>query len=188
MIRFIIVHMERRLYKWAFLEYEHISGLVGKDNVVFTNLTFAMANKLACCGKATTTKIETLHFTNPCLLDPHADKTLAPQEAMLFSDFLFGGILGDFPPQKRTQDVAKLLPHMPRRNLGKEQMSTDTAVFVTKKIIEGTSLDKLLFQDGYVILMGKNREMKLPYQYLVEQGKILFSEKLLSYLKKRKGF
>lgn len=187
-MRFIIVHMEKRLYKWALLEYEHLAELLGKDALLFTNLTKAMEKKLALLGKTTTHSVDKIQLTKPCLLDPHADKTLTTEEAKQFSDFIFGGILGDYPPQKRTIELAKLLPQIPRRNLGNAQMSTDTAVFVTKKIIDGIPLEKLIFLDGYVIQMGKNMEVSLPYRYLVEKGKAVFSEKLLLYLKKRKGF
>ncbi len=188
MTRFIIVHMEKRLYKWAFLEYEHLAELVGKEKILFTNLTASMAKKLSLCGKTTTQSIEKIPFTKPCLLDPHAEQTLTPHDAKRFSDFIFGGILGDFPPQKRTQELVKLLPHIPRRNLGKRQMATDTAVFVAKKICEGVPLEKLFFQDGYTIQMGKNTDMELPYRYVVDRERIVFSEKLLLYLKKKKGF
>lgn len=187
-MRFIIVHMEKRLYKWALLEYEHLAGIVGNNDLLFTNLTVAMARKLALLGKTTMQSIEKIQLAKPCLLDPNAEKTLAPEEAKQFSDFIFGGILGDYPPQKRTIELVKLLPQIPRRNLGNAQMSTDTAVFVTRKIIDGIPLEKLVFLDGYVIQMGKNMEVSLPYRYVVEKGKTVFSEKLLLYLKKRKGF
>lgn len=188
MVRFIIVHMEKRLYKWAFLEYEHLAKVVGKENLLFTNITDAMAKKLAPVGRTTTQLIEKIFLTKPCLLDPHAEQTLTPHDAKQFSDFIFGGILGDFPPQKRTQELVKILPHIPRRNLGKQQMSTDTAVFVTKKIWNGVSLEKLFFQDGYTIQTGRTMEVSLPYRYVMEKGKAVFSEKLINYLKKRKGF
>jgi len=180
--------MEKRLYKWASLEYEHLAELVGKEKVLFTNLTKSMAEKLSVFGKTTTKPIEKIPLTKPCLLDPHADKTLTPEYTKQFSDFIFGGILGDFPPQKRTRELVKILPRIPRRNLGKQQMSTDTAVFVTKKICDGIPLEKLLFQDGYTISAGKDIEMELPYRYVVNRGKIIFSEKLKRYLKKKKGF
>lgn len=188
MPRFIIVHMEKRLYKWALLEYEHLAELVGKEKLLFTNLTQSMAKKLSPFGKTITQPIEEIPLTKPCLLDPNTEKTLTPEDAKRFSDFIFGGILGDFPPQKRTQELVKLLPRVPRRNLGKQQMSADTAVFVAKKIYDGIPFERLFFQDGYVIPMGKNMEVSLPYRYVVEKGKAMFSEKLLDYLKKKKGF
>ncbi len=187
-MRFVIVHMEKRLYKWALLEYEHMSKLIGKEMLLFTNLTKKQAEKLQEIAKATTQPIENVTLSKPCLLDPMAAKTLAPEDAKQFSDFIFGGILGNFPPQKRTQDIAKLLPGISARNLGKAQMSTDTAVLVTKRICDGIPFEKLIFQDNYILTMGKNLEMTLPYRYLVDDGKIIFSPKLLEYLKKRKGF
>lgn len=51
-----------------------------------------------------------------------------------FTHFLFGGILGDDPPRDRTSSLRKL--GMPRRHLGGVQMTTDTALGVTKKVVE----------------------------------------------------
>ncbi len=187
-MRFIVVHMEQRLYKWALLEYEHLSELVGKEKLLFTNLTKTQATALSAYGKTTTQPIEKILLSKPCLLDPNADKTLTPEDAKQFSDFVFGGILGDYPPQKRTLELAKLLPSAPRRNLGRAQMSTDTAVFATKRICDGIPLEKLIFQDNFVIFMADKMEMILPYRYLIDGGKVVFSAKLMNYLKKKKGF
>lgn len=51
-----------------------------------------------------------------------------------FSHFLFGGILGDDPPRDRTGSLRAL--GFPGRHLGKIQMTTDTALGVTKRVVE----------------------------------------------------
>ena len=85
-----------------------------------------------------------------CLLDPkarlplsvrdagmHTSQAPAPSsasQAMPFTHFLFGGILGDDPPRDRTSSLRNM--GFPGRHLGSVQMSTDTAVGVTKRVVE----------------------------------------------------
>ncbi|PWN54330.1 hypothetical protein IE53DRAFT_383109 [Violaceomyces palustris] len=86
-----------------------------------------------------------------CLLDPKAKKALSvkdsgihrkpsqpreeeEEEEETFDYYLFGGILGDDPPRDRTASLRQL--GFPGRNLGSIQMTTDTALGVTKKVVE----------------------------------------------------
>lgn len=79
-----------------------------------------------------------------CLLDPRAEKELAPEDAGAFDLFLYGGILGDDPPRDRTGELRKL--GFEGRHLGSVQMTTDTAVGVTKIVVEdGGELNPSLF-------------------------------------------
>ena len=142
MTTYIIEHMEPRVYKWCFIEYKHISKIVGKKNLIFTNTS---STKLKQLGKTTRKTVSELELERPCLLDPKAARTLTPKEAKQFKTFVFGGILGDDPPQYRTKDLAFKLRKAARRNLGKEQMSTDTAVLVTKKIVDGKAIAQIPF-------------------------------------------
>ena len=73
-------------------------------------------------------------ITRVCLLDPKAPKPLGPEDGELFDWFLYGGILGDDPPRDRTAELRKL--GFEGRHLGPVQMTTDTAVGVTKIIVE----------------------------------------------------
>jgi hypothetical protein len=72
-----------------------------------------------------------------CLLDPRATEVLAPEDADKFDVFLYGGILGDDPPRDRTGELRKL--GFPGRHLGPVQMTTDTAVGVSKIVVEDKS-------------------------------------------------
>ncbi len=74
-----------------------------------------------------------------CLLDPKAPAVLAPEdgEPGRFDFFLFGGILGDDPPLDRTGALRKL--GFEGRHLGPVQMTTDTALAVTKLVVEDKS-------------------------------------------------
>lgn len=77
-----------------------------------------------------------------CLLDPRAEKPLAPEDRHLFKYFLFGGILGDDPPRYRTGELKKM--GFEGRHLGDIQMTTDTALGVTKLVVDdGIPLDQI---------------------------------------------
>jgi ribosome biogenesis SPOUT family RNA methylase Rps3 len=89
-----------------------------------------------------------------CLLDPKAEKALSPEDGDgEFEWFLFGvrtvfiypfwnrlsdrlvqGILGDDPPRDRTSELRVL--GFPNRHLGPVQMTTDTALGVTKLVVQ----------------------------------------------------
>ena len=108
-----------------------------------------------------------------CLLDPKAEKELAPEDGDgRFEWFLFGvnavhsvyllsskdgtrefwvgcpivkhrftaqtsDLQGDDPPRDRTSELRKL--GFPTRHLGPVQMTTDTALGVTKKVVQDGS-------------------------------------------------
>ncbi|KAG6328980.1 hypothetical protein ID866_10109 [Astraeus odoratus] len=95
-----------------------------------------------------------------CLLDPKAEKVLDPGDKDEFAWFLFGvnserhiflvcvtgfspfRITGDDPPRDRTAELRKL--GFPSRHLGPVQMTTDTALGVTKRVIDdGIPLDQI---------------------------------------------
>ena len=99
---------------------------------------------------------------------------------------MFGGILGDYPPKARTKELQ--IPNAERRNLGKEQMSTDTAVLVVKLIVDGTPLEKIEFKDEIEIEIKEGESILLPYRYVVKNKKPVLPAGLIEMLKKQKGF
>ena len=74
------------------------------------------------------------------------------------------------------------------RNIGKNQFSTDNAVFVVSEIVRGKDFNKMKFQDTFILKFGKFLQMELPYSYPLVGGKVLISKKLVSYLRKKKDF
>jgi ribosome biogenesis SPOUT family RNA methylase Rps3 len=74
-----------------------------------------------------------------CLLDPKAPKALSPEDGQpgKFEFFLFGGILGDDPPRDRTGELRAM--GFEGRHLREVQMTTDTALHVTKLVVEDQS-------------------------------------------------
>lgn len=149
----------KALPPWVNLEYAHMLTLTAPHSSVhFTSLSSSSISALqkhlsahpqSSSAHAHTEPILTFLEQNGipqskvCLLDPRAPKVLAPEDGDAFDVFLYGGILGDDPPRDRTGELRKL--GFEGRHLGEKQMTTDTAVGVSKIIVEDKGeLDKLL--------------------------------------------
>ncbi len=170
------------------LEYANMSKMVGKSNLWFTNVKRAPKElvRLGIVRKESIKYHEQMRLENPVVLDPAAKITLSPKDN--FKEIIFGGILGDDPPRARTEEeLSKFLPYQ-RRNLGKEQMATNTAVLVAKRISEGTPFDKLMFQDTIEIPIREGEDVILPYRYLIENNKPILPEGLIEFLKRKRTF
>jgi len=179
---FIVEHLEPKLYKWCILEYKHISEMLSGE-VMFTNVKYK--SKLTGLGKVSSKRVRDLDLNNACILDPFASKELKSSEK--FDYYIFGGILGDEDMQGRTKkelgDVAGK-----RRNLGKAQFSTDTAVYVAKHIIDGGELSDLKFKDDIEIEIAEGESVILPFRYVVAAGSVMLPEGFVAFLRSRKGF
>ncbi|MBU4086076.1 MAG: hypothetical protein KKB21_00710, partial [Nanoarchaeota archaeon] len=163
---FIIEHLEPELGKWCLIEYKHISKIVRKSNLWFTNIKNNKdKKKLNKLGKVFSESVSRLNLKNSCILDPESSKTLNPKESGKFNYFIFGGILGDYPPRKRTKHelTSKINFKTAKRNIGKEQMSTDNAIYTVKQIVKGKGLKKMKFQDTISIKINKILTIDLPY-------------------------
>lgn len=188
-MKYIIEHLERRLYRWCEIEYEHISKIAGKENLIFTNIkTAAQRKKLEKIGTVYTESIVALSFSNICVLDPSAPQELIPADAKHFEYYVFGGILGDHPSRARTKkELVSQLKNPATRHIGKEQFPTDNAVYVVKEIIEKRkTLKEMSFIDGIEIHLREGESIEFPFRYVLVDGKPLLSEKLVKYLKRRK--
>ncbi len=183
-MKYIVEHLDPELYEWCLLEYTHISEIVGKENLLFTNIK-KDRKKLEMLGRVEEKSVKELSLKRVCILDPAASKTLEPKDA--FDYLLFGGILGDWPPQQRTKKEFREID-AERRNLGKEQMSTDTAVYVAKKIIEGKKFSEFAFVDELVIPVEDGEEIILPFRFVVEHGKPVLAKGYVEFVKKQDVF
>ena len=168
----------------SLLEYIHCSKIVGKSNIIFTNIGEKYRDKLRKYGKVYKESVENLHFKSICVLDPSAKKQLSKTDGKRFKYFVIGGILGDFPRRRRTAKILKKIKE--RRNLGKRQFSTDNAIYVAKEILKGRSLEDFKFKNGIEIPIGKNLSVILPFRFVIKDGKPLLPEGLIDYLKKRR--
>ncbi len=183
---YIIEHLEPKLWDWCILEYEHISQTVGKENLWFTNILDKKEAKiLSKFGKVFEKRVCDLNLRGICILDPESNNLLEPADKNNFQYFVFGGILGDYPPRKRTKEELTIhLPNCETRHIGKEQMSTDNAVFTVKQILHGKKFGELKFEDNVRIDINEFESIDLPYRYNLVDNKLFISEKLLAKLKK----
>jgi len=190
---YIIEHLDFKLFPWCMIEYKHISQTVGKKNLWFTNIKqkSEKAEVLKKYGKVFKESVRdmVLNKNDICVLDPKANKTLTPSDAKRFRYFVFGGILGDYPPKKRTEKLlSKFMPKSEKRNIGKKQFSTDNAVYVAWKIANGESLEKMEFKNKFELPINKVETIILPYLYPVVRGEQRISRELVQFLKRKKGF
>jgi ribosome biogenesis SPOUT family RNA methylase Rps3 len=182
-MRYVIEHLEPKLYEWCLIEYRHISAMVGKENLIFTNVR---SNSLKGLGEVHKESVRSLKFRNACVLDPNAPGVLSSADK--FDYLILGGILGDEPMQGRTEDELTNTLKLPARNLGKEQMSTDTAVYVAKHIADGGKFSDIRFQDTIEIELGDDESVVLPFRYVLIDSKPLLPDGLVEHLRKRKSF
>ncbi|KAN0139353.1 SAM-dependent RNA methyltransferase [Lactarius tabidus] len=192
---YVIEHMEdddptpRALPRWVELEYKHMCTLAGPDaSVEFTHLSSAAGAALssalptatapaparAACheeGVLALMQARGIALDRVCLLDPKAPEVLSPTDggADGFSWFLFGGILGDDPPRDRTAELRVL--GFPRRHLGSVQMTTDTALGVTKRVVEDrVPLEQIPYVDFPTIRFNAHESVEMPFRYMIAPG------------------
>ncbi len=186
---YVIEHLEPMLSKWVFLEYKHISEIVGKASLMFTNITRTNdVLRLNRLGRVEEKSVKELNLPDACILDPSARVTLSPDDAKHFKYLVFGGILGDAPMQGRTRKEITSKVNLPDRNLGKKQMSTDTAVYVARAVVSGTLLTGIRFRDNIELHLQEGLSVKLPFSYVLLGRKPMITPGLEDYLRAKKGF
>ena len=192
-MKFVIEHLEPELYEWCLIEYEHISKIVDKYKLIFSNIKNKRdAGKLKKYGTVFEKSVSKLNFSNICVLSQYSNKALTAKDKNKFQYFVFGGILGDNPSKKRTNILIKSLKKhnikFETRGLGSKQMPTDAAVYVAKKILEGKKLNDFKFVDELEIEINENESVKLPFRFVIDDNKLIINDKLVEYLRKRKEF
>ncbi|KDQ13761.1 hypothetical protein BOTBODRAFT_33200 [Botryobasidium botryosum FD-172 SS1] len=112
-------------------------------------------------------KIHRVPLERVCLLDPRAERELSPEDGPQFDWFLFGGILGDDPPRDRTSELRVL--GFPNRHLGPVQMTTDTALGVTKRVVvDQVPLRSIPYTDHPTIQFNPRESVEMPFRYIAE--------------------
>jgi len=128
--------------------------------------TGSAAFKVSTDGIMKLLESQNIPLQKVCLLDPKAELQLSSDDGDgRFSHFLFGGILGDDPPRDRTGELRVL--GFPGRHLGSAQMTTDTAVGVTKLVVEDhLPLDAIAFVDFPSIKFSPKESVEMPFRYI----------------------
>ncbi|KAI9888572.1 MAG: hypothetical protein M1814_006813 [Vezdaea aestivalis] len=172
---FVVEHLDPELGEWSKAEYLCIADETAASECIFMLTSLAPSFNIPAdftshkCLETNAASVEDL-FPGPrkdcvCLLDPASPKALSPPDADSFDVFLFGGILGDHPPRDRTSELRK--KGYATRNLGSVQMTTDTAVRVTRTVIKNqTPLDKIPFLDFPEIQIDKHESVVMPFRYV----------------------
>lgn len=190
-MKYIIEHLEPKVYPWCLLEYTHISNIVGKSNLIFTNISSPSdQKKLTPLGTVHKHSVRKIPLQRACILDPFAKNQLEPKDAQNFDYIIFGGILGDHPMKARTKkELSQFCKTIPTRHLGKEQFPTDNAVYVAKEIIEHhKSLQDFKFQDTLELDIDKGESIVLPFRYVLINNRPLLAPGFKEFLKKQKMF
>ncbi|ETS74580.1 hypothetical protein PFICI_13064 [Pestalotiopsis fici W106-1] len=192
---YIVEHLDPELGPWSELEYIAIARESGEAKATFVLSSlpdaFKVPEKLAQepAFKAERRGVEEMYpegngKERVCLLDPAADKDLNPDDKGEFDVFLFGGILGDDPPRDRTSELRK--KGFTGRRLGPVQMTTDTAVRVTRMVIEEQyTLGNIPYTDHPDLKFSEHESTQMPFRYVKDKdGKPIMPEGMVDLIKK----
>ncbi|GAM87202.1 hypothetical protein ANO11243_052240 [Dothideomycetidae sp. 11243] len=184
---FVVEHLDPELEEWSALEYLAIAR-ESRDAGCHFYLSSVSPDLKAPSGlkdcKGTVIEqrsVEEIFASikdRVCLLDPAANDELSPTDAEKFDVFLFGGILD------RTSELRKK-GYIGRR-LGPVQMTTDTAVRVTRIVVlEQTPLDKIKYVDHPEVKIDEHESTQMPFRYVVDShGQPILPEGMLEVIKK----
>ncbi|KAL5614742.1 hypothetical protein BROUX41_004836 [Berkeleyomyces rouxiae] len=191
---YIVEHLDPELGVWSELEYISIAKESGAAGSTFCLSSlpnaFVVPEKLKQqpAFKAEHRGVEELYAgdlkARVCLLDPAAEKDLCPEDDETFDVFLFGGILGDDPPRDRTSELRK--KGFEGRRLGPIQMTTDTAVRVTRKVVEEKiPLDEVPVVDHPELKFNEHESTQMPFRYVIDDaGNPIMPEGMVELIQK----
>ncbi len=186
--RIIIEHLEKVVGRWIWLEYKHVSRMVGRENLLITNIKKRRDGiKIAEIASIANLSITKLPFDRSKLiiLDPRAEIALDRQDLKGDKWIILGGILGDYPPIGRTELLlSKGMRDTPHRNIGRHQFSIDGAVFIVLQMAKGKSLKNIPITLNPEIIITDNYSVTLPFAFPQVDGKPLFAPGLIGYLKR----
>jgi ribosome biogenesis SPOUT family RNA methylase Rps3 len=188
---FVVEHLDPELGPWSALEYKAIADESAKAGCAFilSSVPSSLLNSPEIQGTGATVKSESVesYFAERkakiCLLDPKAEKELEPTDANNFDVYLFGGILGDDPPRDRTSELRK--KGFQGRRLGPKQMTTDTAVRVTRTVIlDQVRLEDIAYVDFPELQLDEHESTEMPFRYMTDkQGKLIMPEGMIDLIK-----
>ncbi|KAL2111525.1 hypothetical protein VUR80DRAFT_9879 [Thermomyces stellatus] len=190
---YIVEHLDPELGPWSELEYAAIAKESHETGNAFLLSSLPPSLKVPAALaslpalKCETTGVEELYADSKhrvCLLDPAAAEDLSPDDGERFDVFLFGGILGDDPPRDRTSELRK--KGFQGRRLGPKQMTTDTAVRVTRIVVQDkVPLDQVPYDDFPELKFNNNESTEMPFRYVKgNDGKPIMPEGMLDLIRK----
>jgi ribosome biogenesis SPOUT family RNA methylase Rps3 len=188
---FVVEHLDPELGPWSALEYKTITeeskqagcGFI-LSSVPDSLLQSPELQKIGANARSESIESYSADMKERiCLLDPQGKQELSPSDAKEFDVFLFGGILGDDPPRDRTGELRK--KGFQGRRLGPKQMTTDTAVRVTRMVIvDQIPLDKIPYVDSPELQLGEHESTEMPFRYVVgKDGKPVMPVGMIDLIK-----
>ncbi|SPO06659.1 probable DUF431 domain protein [Cephalotrichum gorgonifer] len=190
---YIVEHLDDELGPWSELEYvtiakdSHMSGNTFLLSSLPPSLDLPATLSSLPAFKSETRGVEELYAATKdrvCLLDPAAAQDLSPEDGDCFDVFLFGGILGDDPPRDRTSELRA--KGFQGRRLGSKQMTTDTAVRVTRIVVQDkVPLDSIPYDDFPELKFNERESTEMPFRYVKgEDGKPIMPEGMVELIRK----
>lgn len=196
---YIVEHLDPELGPWSTLEYLAIAEESREAGASFclssVPETLSVPAEISGSNGVIVERrgVEELYQDSKdrvCLLDPAATDELSPGDSVLFDIFLFGGILGDDPPRDRTSELRK--KGFQGRRLGPIQMTTDTAVRVTRTVIqERVRLKDIPYIDHPELRIDEHESTQMPFRYMVNSdGSPIMPKGMVDLIKQdsEKGF
>ncbi|EXM32846.1 carboxypeptidase D [Fusarium oxysporum f. sp. vasinfectum 25433] len=177
---FIVEHLDPELGPWSELEYLAIARetQATHGSFILSSLpsTFQVPTDLASNPAFTAEQrgVEELYVANKsrvCLLDPSAALDLSPED-------------GDDPPRDRTSELRK--KGFEGRRLGPKQMTTDTAVRVTRIVVQDkVPLDQVPYLDFPELKFNEHESTEMPFRYVQgEDGKPIMPKGMVELIQK----
>lgn len=178
MTRFTLVieHLEPCINKWLLKEYEYVASLYG-SRLIITNAKnpdhISILSKYAKVYKESIVDI-LRDINSVVILDPKAQRELAPQELRVANYVIIGGIMGSYPPKGRTWlYITSRLPKATPRNIGPYQYTIAGAAYVLRNIELGKQVSEIKFVYNLKIrkvLSDIEVEVILPYAFPVDDN------------------
>ena len=172
--------------QWLMLEYLHC--IDSWEDIEFTNVTDPkLRDALAKRARVHRSSLADLKDFDPrktIVLDPAAPKAFETADADRYEALVVGGILGSEGFTGKTGRLLTGKLGCEARNLGKVQLSIDSAVVVCRLIALGMKHGDIKLSTELEILHDDGGSSVLPYGYPVLNGKIIFTPGLMEYLRK----
>ena len=233
---YMVEHLDPELGPWSALEYKTIATESTEAQVNFVLSSVQSTVELPVELRAVPGLVVEHRSVEQilkdkervCLLDPAAKDELSPQDGNAFDVFLFGGILGDDPPRGKhvliaqetqtksgAQDLADRTSELRikgyrGRRLGPVQMTTDTAVRVTRMVVEEKGMQNTVYSNRQQLLnvstvpledikyldhpelkINDHESTEMPFRYVKDQnGTPVMPKGMIDLIKKdsEKGF
>ncbi|TID15484.1 DUF431-domain-containing protein [Venturia nashicola] len=186
---YIVEHLDTELEEWSSREYASIAkeSRASGSQFYLTSVPRELVLPERLQGLEGLTvehrSVEELYRENDgspskrvCLLDPQAKEELRPEDGERFDVFLFGGILD------RTSELR--VKGFEGRRLGPVQMTTDTAVRVTRIIVQDrVKVEDIPYIDHPDLKVDEHESVEMPFRYVKDrEGKPIMPEGMVELI------